>query len=112
MFPEIFLLLAYIFHIKFYYRPQPGTLLKKRLWHRCFSVNFEKFLRTPFLTEHLQWLLLRLGVIVFLFYDYDNMFSVVALKFAIMEALFILIHEGILDVNHTLFPYCQPRDFE
>ena len=23
--------------------------LKKRLWHRCFSVNFAKFLRTPFL---------------------------------------------------------------
>ena len=27
----------------------PATLLKKRLWHRCFSVNFAKFLRTPFL---------------------------------------------------------------
>ena len=24
-------------------------LLKKRLWHRCFPVNFTKFLRTPFL---------------------------------------------------------------
>ena len=29
-----------------------------RLWHRCFPVNFAKFLRTPFLTEHLWWLLL------------------------------------------------------
>ena len=28
---------------------KPVTLLKKRLWHRCFPVNFEKFLRTPFL---------------------------------------------------------------
>ena len=36
----------------------PATLLKKRLWHRCFPVNFVKFLRTPFLTEYLQWLLL------------------------------------------------------
>ena len=27
---------------------RPATLLKKRLWHRCFSVNFAKFLRTPF----------------------------------------------------------------
>ena len=35
-----------------------ATLLKKRLWHRCFPVNFAKFLRTPFLTEHLWWLLL------------------------------------------------------
>ena len=30
---------------------RPATLLKKRLWHRCFLVNFSKFLRTPFLTE-------------------------------------------------------------
>ena len=26
----------------------PATLLKKRLWHRCFPVNVAKFLRTPF----------------------------------------------------------------
>ena len=28
--------------------PEPATLLKKRLWHRCFPMNFAKFLRTPF----------------------------------------------------------------
>ena len=27
---------------------RPATLLKKRLWHKCFPVNFVKFLRTPF----------------------------------------------------------------
>ena len=27
---------------------RPTTLLKKRLWHRCFSVNLAKFLRTLF----------------------------------------------------------------
>ena len=37
---------------------RPATLLKKRLWHRCFPVNFKKFLSTTFLTEHLRWLLL------------------------------------------------------
>ena len=26
-----------------------ATLLKKRLWHRCFPVNSAKFVRTPFL---------------------------------------------------------------
>ena len=36
----------------------PATLLKRRLWHRCFAVNFAKFLRAPFVTEHLWWLLL------------------------------------------------------
>ena len=35
-----------------------ATLLKTRVWHRCFLVNFAKFLRTPFLTERLWWLLL------------------------------------------------------
>ena len=38
---------------------RPATLLKKRLWHRCFPVKFAKFLRTTFLSEHLRWLLLR-----------------------------------------------------
>ena len=42
---------------------RPATLLKKSLLHRCFPVNFAKFLRTPFLQntsgrllqKHLQW---------------------------------------------------------
>ena len=37
---------------------RPATLLKKKLWHKCFPMNFVKFLRTPFYKEHLWWLLL------------------------------------------------------
>ena len=37
-----------------------------RLWHRSFPVNFEKFVRTPFLTEHLRWLLLFCTNMIFL----------------------------------------------
>ena len=37
---------------------KPAALLKKRPWHRCFPVNFPKFLKTPFFIEHLWWLLL------------------------------------------------------
>ena len=37
---------------------RPVTLFQKRLWHICYPVNFPKFLRIPFLTEHLRWLLL------------------------------------------------------
>ena len=40
---------------------RPATLLKKRLCHRCFPVNFAKFLKTLFLTEPLRWLLLFCG---------------------------------------------------
>ena len=47
----------------------PATLLKKRLCYTCYPVNFAKFLRTPFLTEHLWWLLLvYLSKIICLFY--------------------------------------------
>ena len=42
--------------------PRPASLSNKRLWHRCFPVNFAKFLRTPFFSEQLQWLLLFVGV--------------------------------------------------
>ena len=40
----------------------PATLLNKRLWHRCFSVSFVKFIRTPFLTENLWQLLLYVPI--------------------------------------------------
>ena len=40
-----------------------------RLSRRCFPVNFEKFLRTPFFIEHLWWLLLS-------YCKVDNMFTV------------------------------------
>ena len=39
---------------------RPETLFKKmRHQHRCFPVNFTKFLGAPFLKEHLRWLLLN-----------------------------------------------------
>ena len=38
---------------------RPATLLKKRLWHRCFPLNFEKFLRKGFLQNTSGRLLLQ-----------------------------------------------------
>ena len=38
---------------------RPTTLLNKRLWHRCFPINFVKFLRTPFLQNTSGRLLLH-----------------------------------------------------
>ena len=38
---------------------RPAILSKKRLWHRCFSVNFAKFPRTPFLQNTSGQLLLK-----------------------------------------------------
>ena len=33
----------------YFNKVRPATLLKQRLWHRCFPINFAKFLRTTFL---------------------------------------------------------------
>ena len=43
-------------------RLRSATLLKGRLWHRRFPVNFVEFLRAPFFTDHLWWLLLWLWI--------------------------------------------------
>ena len=40
---------------------RPSTLLKKKLWHSCFPVNFLKLLRMPFSIEQLSWLLLQIS---------------------------------------------------
>ena len=40
--------------------PRSATLLKKRLWQRCFPVNFTKFSRTPIFKSISGWLLLKL----------------------------------------------------
>ena len=39
-----------------------ATSLNKRRWHRCFTVNFAKFLRTPFLQNTSGRLLLNLSL--------------------------------------------------
>ena len=50
---------------------RPATLLKKRLSHWCFPVNFAKFLRTTFLQDISRHLLLNLLLLlrIFLFSD-------------------------------------------
>ena len=45
---------------------RPATLFKKSLWHRCFPVNFAKFLRTPFLQNTSGRLLLRISFLRYL----------------------------------------------
>ena len=57
------------------------TLLNKELWHWCFPVNFAKSLRTPFLTEHLWWLLLFVlffcsgRILLIILYENDSLIS-------------------------------------
>ena len=46
---------------------RPATLVKKRLWHRCFLIDFAKFLRISFFIEQLWWLLQHNLMILFCF---------------------------------------------
>ena len=50
------------------------------LWHRCFPVKFTKFLRTPFVMEHLRWLLLSILLMI-----YGNFYSLFAKKSIIVS---------------------------
>ena len=45
----------------------PATLLKKRLWRRCFPVNFAEFLRTNFLQSTSGQMRLKIIIICFNF---------------------------------------------
>ena len=60
----------------FYQPRRPGTLFKKRLWHRCFPGNFVKFSITPFLQNTSGRLPLRSAymgiVLVFLLLNLDE----------------------------------------
>ena len=40
---------------------RPATVVKKRLWHRCFPANITKFLRTPFLQNNSGQLPLKIN---------------------------------------------------
>ena len=73
---------------------RPATLLKKRLWHRCFPVNFVKFLRTPFFIEHLwrllsQFIYLRSRV-KFIIFQLIKIVPVVLLTVATKMIVFFL----------------------
>ena len=74
---------------------KPATLLKMRLWHRCFPVNFVKLklecLRTPFYIEYLRWLLLRV-VLSFFYFDKQILCLFIYTKYLI-QATFLVFNK-------------------
>ena len=43
---------------------QACNFIKKRLQQRYFPLKFAKFLKAPFFTEHLQWLILDIVILL------------------------------------------------
>ena len=72
---------------------RPATLVKKRLWHRCFPVNFVEFLRTPFCTDYLWWLLL----VILTRIDWE----LLSLKRSVKLEIFELQQEICMTIHHT-----------
>ena len=67
---------------------RPATFLKKRLCHRSCPVNFTKFLKAPFLKEHLWWLLLT--VLKFTKQKQKQTRNKTTIKKTVMESRFYL----------------------
>ena len=78
----------------------PATLLKKSLWRRCFPANFAKFLRTPFFTEHLRWLLQQWRC-----YVIDNIASV---YFAVSMRRYAIFSNAEISITWSFFQYNTP----
>ena len=66
----------------------PGILLKKRLWHRCFPVNFVKFGAKPLCIEHLWWLLKNRITYQFTWREITNLIMVIICINNLMVAVF------------------------
>ena len=75
----------------------PATLLKKRLWHRCFPGDFVKLLRTLISTEHLWWLFLSFswifsGVLAAPLFDHFGGLAPKELSFIWKKCIFIVLN--------------------
>ena len=90
---------------------RPATLLKKRLWHRCFPVNFAKFLRTPFLQNTSGgcfWILLftfakvRCGAIFISWYIFIN-------RSKVLSDIYFHIWKGSYNLEEALLIIIKNR---
>ena len=74
-------------------RLRSATLSKKRLSHRCFPVNFVKFLRTLPFMEHLWWLFLDL------FWSFFDFFCLLSSTYVfILSMIFTILNYLLYDI--------------
>ena len=79
------------------------------LWHSCFPVNFAKFLRISFFTEHLRWLLQFLATALCLFgkwphgqkHNFYKSWSTVMIVYFSFQTWDIFIRPGLLKTKNN-----------
>ena len=74
---------------------KPETLLKRILWHRCFSVNLRNFSEHDFFIEHLPWLLLNHILLLILMFSIRHNLISIELDVLIIRLFEIVIHPRI-----------------
>ena len=81
-----------------------ATLLKKRLWHRCFPMNFAKFLRTPFL-QNTSWRLLLMQSNFLSLYSLIKQFSIFLCStfYFLLKTFFLLLMTYLKRVMNEYF---------
>ena len=82
-----------------------GNFIKKRLWRRCFPVNFAKFLRTPFIDWFSRYILFLLKI------SLANYLKLISILFNpspsnILKAVFWFIF-GQGDSHEKLFEFVE-----
>ena len=88
-----------------------GTLWKKRLWHRCSTVNFVKFLRTPFLQNISGRLLLMRVWLDLCWYSCENIKNILinltdeSLYFDIYNKLYNIYKKPKPQLKSSLYSY-------
>ena len=80
--------------------PQAVSLLKKRLWHRCFHMNFSKFLGTPFLKNTSRRLLLQILNDFLKWRQFNVPIKKLSSELVILE---LLLNKHLCQTNHPIF---------
>ena len=87
-------------------KPESYNFIKKRLWQRCFSVNFAKFLRTPFFAEHVWLTASNICMQVVVIYNLNLFLQFVTINFTFpLLRVFTLAHDllfGRVILSHAL----------
>ena len=86
--------------------PQPATLLKKRLWHRCLPLNFAKFLRTSFLQSTSRQLLL-----VFKANNKENKTKLKVVSATFLQVCFVCLKESTSEARKNVFYFTMLFSF-
>ena len=85
------------------------VVFKKRLWHRCFTVSFAKFLKAPFFTEYLRWLLLWFILVASIIVTWVSWSSRHRFKLEDKDFIFHILQRNFANFGVKILALCSPK---